>query len=259
MQPEPLDLAALRDSGYATVVSLPEARSTMDEAHSIARRPEPRLPALVAADRQEAGRGRRGAGWWQAPGSLAASLVVDWPAAGGPPPTWSLACGVALAEVLAELLPGLSPQVRWPNDIEVRGRKLAGILVESVGGRAVFGIGVNTAGRSRDAPEPLRDRIVTVPDLRGAALARTPLLAALLPRLAALVARIAVEPAVLVERYRSWCCLDGREVTVHRGGEVCRGVCRGIAPDGALVLDGPAGPRRIVSGSLTAPADVWRQ
>lgn len=256
---DPIDAAVLRQAGYATVIHRAEIGSTMDEARRVAAEPSPRLPAVVVADRQSLGRGRQGARWWHAPGSLAASLVVERTATGGPPPTWSLACGIALAEALAALEPALGPRVRWPNDIEVRGRKLAGILVEAVAeGRTIFGIGVNTTGHALDAPPALRARLVTVPDVSGHPLGRTSVLAAFLPRLRVLLDLLAVEPAALVERYRPWCGLTGHRVTLHLGGVGHEGVCSGIASDGSLVLDTPAGLRRFATGSLTAPGDVWR-
>jgi hypothetical protein len=98
-------------------------------------------PAAVIADRQTGGRGRRGAAWWQPTGSLAASLVLDGSAvAGGVTPIWSLACGVALAETVRDLEPAAAARVRWPNDVEVAGRKLAGILVETAADGLVRGL-----------------------------------------------------------------------------------------------------------------------
>jgi BirA family biotin operon repressor/biotin-[acetyl-CoA-carboxylase] ligase len=256
--PGPLDGAVLRDAGYATVVHLRDAATTMDEARRLAALPAAALPAVVVADRQTLGRGRQGARWWQAPGSLAASLVIDCGAASGPSPIWSLACGIALVEVLAALAPTLAPRLRWPNDVEVGGRKLAGILVEAhAAGRAIFGIGVNTTGHVADAPAALRGRLVTVPDTGAPPLDRTRLLAALLPGLVALLDTLAVDPAALVDRYRPWCGLEGRPVTLHLGGGTHRGTCLGIASNGALVLDTAEGPRAFTSGSLTAPHDVW--
>ena len=256
--PGPLDSAALRAAGYATVVHLHDAASTMDEARRLAAHPGAALPAVVVADRQTLGRGRQGARWWQAPGSLAASLVIDSGGAAGPAPTWSLACGVALVEALATLAPTLGPRLRWPNDVEVGGRKLAGILVEVHGvGRAIFGIGVNTTGHVADAPAALRDRLVTLPDTGLPPLERGPLLVALLPVLVGLLDTLAVDPAALVRRYRPWCGLEGQPVTLHLGGGTHRGTCRGIAADGALLLDTAEGPRAFTSGSLTAPHDVW--
>lgn len=259
---EPLDPAALlRDGGLATVELFAESPSTMDRAREIAADPAARLPAAVIADRQTRGRGRQAARWWQPPGSLAVSLVVD-AAAGpirGPRPTWSLACGVALAETVRELEPTVAATVRWPNDIEVAGRKLAGILVEtSTTGRAVFGVGVNTTGRIADAPEGLRSRLVTFPDLTGRPLSRRRLLVAFVPRLLDLLAATDADAALLGRRYRPLCGLHGVSVRVYAGDRCHAGICRGIADDGGLILDGEAGPIVIHAGSLTRPGDEWR-
>ncbi|MGB8852376.1 MAG: biotin--[acetyl-CoA-carboxylase] ligase [Pirellulales bacterium] len=259
---EPLDAAALAAAGYATVVHLPEADSTMVEARRLAAEPEARLPALVIADRQTSGRGRRGAGWWQADGSLAASIVVDGETVGrpsaGPQPVWSLACGVALAETIRDLEPGVDVRIKWPNDLDVAGRKLAGIIVEAdTGGRSIFGVGVNTSGCALAAPEALRDRVVTLPDLVGRPLSRTQLLVTWLPRLCALLRELDTDPGSLARRYGPLCCLAGRPVTLHVGTGQHSGICRGIAADGSLVLDTPIGQRMFASGSLTPPGSEW--
>ncbi len=232
----------------------------MDRAREIAADQATALPRAVGADRQLAGRGRRGARWWQPPGSLAVSIVVAVEGgASPPPPGWSLACGVAVAEAIRELEPGAEAVVRWPNDVEVAGRKLAGILVEAAAaGRAIFGIGVNTTGSAADAPAAIAPRVATMPDITGRVLARQRLLAALVPRLLTLLADVARDPTVLGDRYRRLCCLSGRTVAVHVGDARIEGTCRGIAADGRLVIDTVAGRQLIASGSLTPPADVWR-
>jgi len=254
-QGAPLDTAALARAGFATVVHLPEVASTMDAARSLA---AAALPAVVVADRQSSGRGRRGAGWWQAPGSLAASLVVDAGASGGPQPVWSLACGVALAETIAALEPEVEPLVRWPNDVEAGGRKLAGILVETLPDRrVVVGIGVNTTGTAAEVPQAIAHRVVTLPDLVGRPLDRTRLVAGFLPRWLDLLAAIAADPAELVSRYRPRCALAGTNVTVHAGAARHVGICRGITPAGCLVLETATGLVECAAGSLTPPGDVW--
>lgn len=256
--PDPIDLAALGAAGVTTVEILAETGSTMERARELAADPVCPLPAVVIAERQTAGRGRRGAHWWQSPGSLAASLVLE-AVAGGPSSTWSLACGVALAETLRELEPAARACVRWPNDVEVEGRKLAGILVEVVAaGRVVVGIGVNTTGTADAAPPALARRVATMPDITGRSLPRGRLLATFVPRLRGLLAAIAADPEALADRYRPLCGLAGRRVAVHLGHERHEGVCLGIDASGALVVDTAAGPMQFVSGSLTDPADVWR-
>ncbi|MGA0040238.1 MAG: biotin--[acetyl-CoA-carboxylase] ligase [Pirellulales bacterium] len=252
----------------ATVEHLAEAESTMHRGRLLATTAAAEaLPALVVADRQTDGRGRRGAGWWQAAGSLAITLVIDpawlgWstdaqrsPAASG----WSLACGVALVEALQEAAPQVRGGLRWPNDVEVAGRKLAGILAErSPSGRVLFGIGVNTSGTAADAPEPLRSRLVTIPDLVGHALPRQQLMEAFLPRLWDLLARLVQEPTLLRERYMPLCTLQGSAVTFHHGDEVVEGVCLGIDLNGALLLETTAGPKAFHGGSLTPQSSQWR-
>ncbi len=233
----------------------------MDVARRLAGDPAVPLPMAVVADRQVQGRGRRGAGWWQAPGSLAVSLVVDARSLAGselPPATWSLACGVALAEAIRELAPGVAAGVRWPNDVEVEGRKLAGILVETAaGGRVIFGVGVNTTGTAADAPEPIRQRVATIPDITGRLLSRQALVAELVPRLVALLTDMAVTPSTLASRYRPLCCLTDSTVTIHVANARHTGLCRGIVDDGQLILETAEGTLLFASGSLTPPADVW--
>lgn len=256
---DPIDPAVLvRPGCLATFEHVAETASTMERAREIALDAVLALPAAVVADRQSLGRGRRGARWWQPPGSLAASIVIGC-GGSGPQPAWSLACGVALAETLRLLEPAAEALVRWPNDVEVQGRKLAGILVETVGtGRAIFGVGVNTTGSAVEAPEALRRRLTTLPDISGRPLPRQRLLAAFVPRLLDLLEAMTADPAVLVTRYRPLCSLEGTFVTVHGAAGGRSGLCRGIAADGALLLDTPSGRLHVTSGSLTALGDVWR-
>ena len=244
-------------AGFATVEIHPELGSTMDRARVVAADATVPLPALVVAERQTAGHGRRGAGWWQAEGSLAVSIVIDDRVMGAPvQPTWSLACGVALAEAIAAVEPTVEPRVKWPNDLEVGGRKLAGILLETApAGRTILGIGVNTTGSAADAPLPLRERLTTLPDLTGRSLSRVDLLVAFLPRFLTLVCGMHDSPEMLLKRYGPRCGLTGRPVTVYRGKEQIAGTCIGVAIDGSLVLDTATGRQWIASGSLSPPGE----
>jgi BirA family biotin operon repressor/biotin-[acetyl-CoA-carboxylase] ligase len=142
--------------------------------------------AVVLADYQTAGRGQHGRPW-TAPGGTALLVsvvlrprlpVARWPEI-------PLATGCAVAEGLETVAP-VSAKLKWPNDVLVGGRKLAGILAEGVAGTpplVILGIGVNVSQRDSDWPPDLAGTAGSLASL-GAPVARETLLAALLVRLA---------------------------------------------------------------------------
>jgi BirA family biotin operon repressor/biotin-[acetyl-CoA-carboxylase] ligase len=193
--------------------------STNERARALAVRGAPH-GTLVTAGAQTAGRGRQGR-TWEAPAgrALLMSLVLrDWP------PLLPLAAAVAVADVA-----GAEAAIKWPNDILLRGGKLAGILVEArpQEGWAVLGIGMNVAIRPGDLPEELRDRAAGL-ELDPSAIETT--LAALL---AALGERLALEPPALLAAYRERDALLGREVRWQRG----EGTASGVDDHGRLLVE----------------------
>jgi BirA family transcriptional regulator, biotin operon repressor / biotin---[acetyl-CoA-carboxylase] ligase len=108
--------------------------------------------ALVVADHQTAGRGRLGRTWEAPPGTaILCSLLLKPPPARNAPEL-SLVAGVAVADTL-ERATGLSVQIKWPNDVMLRRRKVAGCLAEGRDGAVVLGIGVNVNQTSEQLPE----------------------------------------------------------------------------------------------------------
>lgn len=149
--------------------------STNERARALAQRGAPHGTVVTAAE-QTAGRGRQGRSWAAPPNRaiLCSVLVRD------PPRLLPLAAGVAVAETVdaAREVSG-SPRalLKWPNDVLVEGRKVAGILVEGrpQEGWAVVGIGINVALRDRDFPAELRGIAGTLglgPESVGAVLER---------------------------------------------------------------------------------------
>ncbi len=141
---------------------------------------------VVVADHQLAGRGRRGRAWIAPPGSallLSILLRPSLPWARWPELTLAAACAVVEA---VEAQTGLAPTLKWPNDVLVGERKLAGILAEGVMGHAAFlvlGIGLNVSQRLPDWPAALARRGVSLAQL-GRRVGREALLADILGRLA---------------------------------------------------------------------------
>jgi BirA family biotin operon repressor/biotin-[acetyl-CoA-carboxylase] ligase len=128
--------------------------STNDEARALAARGAPH-GTLVTAAQQTAGRGRQGRAWTAPPGrALLCSIVLR-----DPGELISLAAGVAVAELV-----GSEAMIKWPNDVLLDTRKVAGILVEGrpQEGWAVLGIGINVAVDPNDFPAALRERAGTL-------------------------------------------------------------------------------------------------
>ena len=122
------------------------------------------LGSVVVADAQTAGRGRRGHSWFSPPGAgLYVSVVVAPARARVDPPRatmlLTLAAGVALAEGIASAT-GLEAALKWPNDIFVSRRKLAGILAEGHGDTVVLGYGINVSATA--FPPELADRATSL-------------------------------------------------------------------------------------------------
>ncbi len=188
---------------------------------------------LVTADEQSAGRGRQGRVWSAPPRrALLCSLVVR-----DPPRLLPLAAGMAVAEVAGE-----AARVKWPNDVLIAGRKVAGILVE---GRpqerwAVVGIGLNVALRPEDFPSELRDRATTMglaPDAIEPTLERL---------LGALTRWLAASSPEVLSAIRGRDALRGRQVRWALG----TGTAEGIDEEGRLRVLTRDGETALAAGEV---------
>jgi BirA family biotin operon repressor/biotin-[acetyl-CoA-carboxylase] ligase len=238
--------------------------STNAEALEWARRGAPE-GALVVADHQTAGRGRWGRTWLDREGgSLMFSIVLRPPLVAEDSGLLPTAVGAAVAEGL-ERATGLPAQLKWPNDVMVRGRKLAGILLEtSLAGPAldfaVAGVGINVGVDVAELGDELRDRATSV----TAEVARSG--AGVVPSRAELLAALvrAMEEAhpllsddrgrrEIVRRASRRSAVLGREVTVQgTDGARITGLARELSLTGALVVEGPGGPVQLVAGEVAS-------
>lgn len=239
--------------------------------------------SVVATENQTAGRGRRGRAWLSAPGeSLTFSLLWRLPK-GTSPAGLSLAVGVAVVRTLEQeqaagqqggadettpwqddreknILPAaadgktagaFAPQLKWPNDILLDGKKLGGILLELVPGAphaAVIGVGLNL--RLPDGlPEDIRRQATAL----NQPLDRNDLLANLLKNLLTTLEAFAAGGfAVLREDWLQRHAFQDQPVQLLSDFSPPRiGLCRGVAPDGALLLEIGGRLERILSGEIS--------
>jgi BirA family transcriptional regulator, biotin operon repressor / biotin---[acetyl-CoA-carboxylase] ligase len=206
---------------------------------------------VVVADYQAAGRGRRGRTWEAAAGqSLLSTIVVRPRLAPVQWPAYSLATAVAVAEALARTA-ALAARLKWPNDLLIGGRKIAGILLESrsVGDTATaviaIGVGVNLAQRA--FPAGLAARATSVAIEAGRVVERDALLSALLDSFDAWRARLEDEGMAPVRaRWLALAETIGRRVSI----DGVTGVAVDLDMDGALVLEGGGRRHRVVAGEV---------
>lgn len=243
-------------AGRFDVDALDECDSTSSE---LARRAEKGAPAgtVVVADRQTAGRGRRGRAWLSAPeASLTFSLLWRFSGPPGRLSGLSLAVGVALARAL-ENLGARGVRLKWPNDVLLERdgdfAKLAGILVELAsdrrGTQAIIGIGLNLQAPDADLPQPaagLAQALTHLPD-------RPVVLGAILVALVEVLDAFAVDGFSGLEsewgRRNAW---QGLPVQILADdAQPLVGTCLGADDDGALLLETAAGVQRILSGDLS--------
>lgn len=219
----------------------------LERAHAATR------PCAVLAERQFAGRGRWGRSW-QSPfgGGLATSLLWPFPAERGLAGL-SLAVAVALAEGLEEL--GVeSIGLKWPNDLQVRGAKLGGILVEVVGEaagplKAVIGWGLNVC-LPASAKEEIGQRVTDFYTLLGhEGLQRNRIAGALIGRVARacqIFQEEGFEP--FRQRWPRFDVLYEQSLVLHLPDGLVEGRGLGVDAEGALVIESPSGQRSYFTG-----------
>lgn len=199
--------------------------------------------AVATADHQRAGRGRHGRRWEDEPGSALLVSLVLRPPHGAPVAQLSLVCALAVAETVERAV-AVEARVKWPNDVLVEGRKIAGILLEGHDGAVVCGIGLNVDQSAAALPGDARTPAASLRTLTGHGHDRALVLVALLERLeAGYDAWLAAGLGPLLPALERRDALRGRAVTV---GDVT-GTAAGIAPDGRLRVAGADGAETLVA------------
>ena len=247
----------IHDTMVASVEQHAQLGSTSDRAWQLCQTDLPALPGLILANRQTAGRGRGAAKWWASEGALTFTLVLDQRAIDVPASRLSavpLAIAEAIAEVVCKFI-GASQDVvwvKWPNDVLVGERKLAGVLTESTtatDGRPclLVGVGLNLNNSSSSAPAEIVDRITSVCDCWQQVISPVEQQQLLIDLLRGFATRL----KRLGEGFelQSPCPLAGQQVQLTTAGGVVVGEYVGIDDSGALLLRSAGKLQRIVSGA----------
>ena len=251
-----LDLARLGSlrSGVvgARLHYVPRVASTMDEARGLAEEGADD-GLVVVAEEQTRGRGRFGRGWVSNPGQdLTFSVVLCPPA--DQLRLVNMAATMAVQET-AVATTGRPAAIKWPNDVVMSGKKLSGILVESVTSRsssldfAIVGVGLNVNLRPEDHSE-IRGIATSLAEQAGRALDRTEVLLQVLSRLDKLYAAVR-RGLDLVETWTPRLETIGREIEVSWQGRRVSGRACGVDAEGNLLIQTDRGVTTVVAGEVT--------
>ncbi|MEW6446619.1 MAG: biotin--[acetyl-CoA-carboxylase] ligase [Bacillota bacterium] len=227
--------------------------STSDVTRELAQSGAPE-GTVVTAEEQTRGRGRRGHSWHSPPGGLWFSLLLRPGVSPAQSQTLPLFISLMVAKGIAKLV-GITPDLKWPNDIFLDGRKTGGVLVE-IGAEAeqvhyaVVGIGVNVNVTS--FPPELEKEATSLQRSTGRRVNRACLLGAILTAIESEYLRWCREGfAPYREGYKERMSILGKQIMVQTtGGEVVSGIAADVDAGGRLLLCLPAGEQRWLQGGV---------
>jgi BirA family transcriptional regulator, biotin operon repressor / biotin---[acetyl-CoA-carboxylase] ligase len=204
---------------------------------------------IVVADEQTRGRGRGGSAWSGArASSLFLSVLFRTPVSGSAPGCAPIRIGLAVANAIE------GARVKWPNDVVIPGcGKVAGVLCEGVfGSHIVAGVGINVLQSREDLPPELQGRACSVLSATGSTVTRADLLTEIIRGMRVFRQRITDEltPDEIAAFDAIDILRDNEVVCESEGGKIVRGVARGVAEDGALILDASGRVTRVYNGTV---------
>ena len=206
---------------------------------------------VVWAEQQQAGRGRLERTWSSSEKGIACSVLLT------PPelqlaPRYSFVTAVAVAEGIAKVT-GLTPGLKWPNDILLGGKKVCGILLELQGKHLIIGFGVNVNQEKDDFPPEIQEKAISLAMELGQAVDKELLLAEILNALEANHFLLLQEGfTAIIKKWTESCSILGAEVVISGAGEdKISGKVLGLRDDGALLLKTAAGEKAIISGDVS--------
>lgn len=214
------------------------------------------LPRLIVTDQQSAGRGRMDRQWYADNGTLTFSLrimvdLVHLPI--NKQPLLALAGGLAVADVVRHVIAPRQAAIKWPNDVLIDRRKVAGLLVEASSEQPrsiVIGIGLNVATDFSQASAQVANRAVSLHAYTGQGLNRYALLEPLVECLQDRIDQLASDPEELLHDFQQGCALTGQAVTLLLRERSITGVVLGIDPTGGLRLQTHSGVEIFHAGEV---------
>ncbi|MFC1917304.1 biotin--[acetyl-CoA-carboxylase] ligase [Chloroflexota bacterium] len=251
------DIVSAIRSGLSTVtigkriLYFPQVTSTMVIARKEVLRETPGGTVIIA-DRQTTGKGRIKRGWSSPEGSISLSITL-YPELAQLPYLTMIASLAALHSIWETA--GIQAELKWPNDVLIKSKKVCGILAESdvCGSKvlyAIIGIGINANFEVSDYPE-IPATATSLSMEAGRVISRVDIIISLLRNFERLYLGLA-NPDVILKEWQSHLVTLGQKVTVSSGNQILTGIAESVAADGSLLLRHADGTHTsIVAGDVT--------
>lgn len=209
------------------------------------------VPAIILTGKQTAGRGRGRNLWYSTEGTITVTFALP---VNSILPPWRIPLAAGLAVRRAAALFSREPvELKWPNDLLINGRKLAGLLCERAEQVDLIGVGLNVTTDFRHSPKPVRERAVSLAEVGPGSLSMTTVLIQLAREVRGLLHSADMTDSALIQEYDRYHLLVGRQVTIDRGEEgIVTGRCTGLDHTGRLLLQDGQTTHRIISGQVTS-------
>lgn len=221
-----------------------ECVSTQDVLKSIS----PRAGwTCVLAERQTGGRGRYGREWQSINGNMFLSVYIEPDVDAGALPSLALVAGLSLWQTIAPMVSSrCNLRLKWPNDLLLNGRKLAGILVEKEGDGAIIGVGVNIKSFPKDTPYPATSLMNEAMNITPAELARA--FVQQLQKLLPLWEKNGFSS--ICDDYIAACIAAGSEIRLRLPDGELSGTFCGISESGALIIETGGHKQELQAGEI---------
>ena len=234
------------------LIAYPTIGSTNDELKRLAREGAGE-GLVITAERQTAGRGRRGRAWMSPPGNLYASVLVRPQCRAATAAQLGFVAALGVADAIAALAPAIMPRCKWPNDVLINGKKVCGILLETemAGGDrpdfVIIGLGVNIATSPRDTPYAA----TSLAEEAASGIAPQTMTTAFIHRLSTWLTVWREQGfAPIREAWLTRAAGLGKEILVRLERDTLAGRFVDLDSDGSLLIDLAGESRRIAAGEV---------
>lgn len=238
-----------------SLVCLDKTSSTNDVARRLIQE-DAMHGTLVIAEEQTSGRGRAGRSWHSPPGKgLYCTLIFDLHKSANIQ-LITIVAGIAVAKTIRELY-NIPAGIKWPNDILVKDKKVAGTLTEAISSqkgqiRILLGIGVNINHDAPDFPDDLKDVATSIRQIKKETVSRLSFLQSLLTQIETFCELlVSGQERVVISTWKDLALYWGEEVVVKKENEIVKGIPVDMDKDGALIIEGTGHmTRKILVGDV---------